>query len=462
MTGFLTSVGAFLFAIAVLIAFHEYGHFWVARRCGVKVLRYSIGFGKPLWMRRSGDDQTEYVVAAIPLGGYVKMLDEREGEVAKEEVHRAFNRQPVSKRIAIVAAGPLFNFIFAIFAYALMYVMGVPGIKPIVGEVKEQSIAYDAGIRANDEIVKVDGVPTVTWGSARMEMLQSALQNDSITIEVGDSSQGTSDRANVKTRKFVLPVSSISTEDKQAKLFTELGLQPFRPSIPAVMGKLSADGAALRDGLHPGDKILSADGQQISDWEVWVKVVRASPGKTLNVEIERAGLVDNVQLTPEPLETQDGVIGRIGALPEPVEYPKELRTIEQYSVWSAFYTGIVKTWQMSVLTLKMIGNMIVGEVSVKNLSGPITIATYAGYTASEGLPTFLSFLAIVSISLGVLNLLPIPLLDGGHLLFYLVEIVKGSELSEKTQLKMQQVGILLLGCLMILAFYNDIHRLIWG
>ncbi|WP_455374972.1 RIP metalloprotease RseP [Kaarinaea lacus] len=459
MSGFVTSVGAFLFAIAVLIAFHEYGHFWVARRCGVKVLRYSIGFGKPLWMRRSGSDQTEYVIAAVPLGGYVKMLDEREGEVAKEEVHRAFNRQSVGKRIAIVSAGPLFNFIFAILAYALMYVVGVPGIKPVVGEVKEQSIAYDAGIRPDDLIVKVDGQPIVTWGSARIEMLQSALQNDEITIEV---SAGGLNTDGLNTRKIKLPVSGISTEDKQGKLFTELGFQPYRPKVPAVLGKLTAGAPAERDGFRPGDKILKVNDQQIDDWEAWVNVVRASPGKLLNVEIERAGLIDSLELTPEVLELEDGTIGRIGALPEPIEFPKELRAIEQYSVISAFTTGLIKTWQMSVLTLKMIGNMIIGEVSVKNLSGPITIATYAGYTASEGLPTFLSFLAIVSISLGVLNLLPIPLLDGGHLLFYVIEIIKGKALSEETQLKMQHVGIILLGCLMVLAFYNDIHRLIWG
>ncbi len=459
MSEFVTSVGAFLFAIAVLIAFHEYGHFWVARRCGVKVLRYSIGFGKPLWMRRSGADQTEYVIAAVPLGGYVKMLDEREGEVAKEELHRAFNRQSVTKRIAIVSAGPLFNFIFAIFAYALMYVVGVPGVKPIVGEVKEQSIAFDAGLRSEDVIVKVDGQQVVTWGGARIEMLQAALQNDEITVEVsekGSSSEGLS------TRKIKLPVSGISTEDKQGKLFTELGFQPYRPPVPAVLGTLTDGAAAQRDGFKTGDKILKVDGQPIDDWEAWVNVVRANPGKQLIVEIDRGGLIENLELTPEVLKLENETIGRIGALPQPIEFPKELRAIEQYSVISAFTTAVVKTWQMSVLTLKMIGNMIIGEVSVKNLSGPITIATYAGYTASEGLPTFLSFLAIVSISLGVLNLLPIPLLDGGHLLFYLIEIVKGKALSEDTQLRMQHVGIMVLGCLMVLAFYNDIHRLIWG
>ncbi|WP_455223108.1 sigma E protease regulator RseP [Kaarinaea lacus] len=454
MSSFLTSISAFIFAIAVLIAFHEFGHYWVARRCGVKVLRYSIGFGKPLWMRRHGDDQTEYVIAAIPLGGYVKMLDEREGEVAESEAHRAFNRQSVSKRIAIVAAGPVFNFVFAIAAYALMYVVGVPGIKPVVGEVQEQSIAYNANIHSGDEIIAVDGEITPTWGSARMAMLQSALESNRINLEMQDSAQN--------RYRASLPVDAISTEKKQSQLMEELGFAPYRPPIPAVMGKLSAGGAAERDGLQTGDKILAVDDQQIKDWEDWVKIVRDNPEKTLRVNIERNGETREIDLTPEAIETETGVIGRIGALPEPVEYPKELQTVLSHSPGTALYTAVVKTWQMSVLTLRMIGNMLIGEVSVKNLSGPITIATYAGYTASEGLPTFLSFLAIVSISLGVLNLLPIPLLDGGHLLFYFIEIVKGSALSEETQLRMQHIGIVLLGMLMMLAFYNDIQRLFWG
>jgi regulator of sigma E protease len=454
MSSFLTSLSAFIFAIGVLIAFHEYGHYWVARRCGVKVLRYSIGFGKPLWMRRHGEDQTEYAIAAIPLGGYVKMLDEREGEVAEHERHRAFNRQPVSKRIAIVAAGPIFNFVFAIAAYALMYVVGVPGIKPVIGEIQEQSIAYNANIHSGDEIIAVDGEVTPTWGSARMAMLQSALQNSHINLELQDSAQ--------QRYRVSLPVDAISTENKQSQLMEELGFAPYRPPIPAVMGKLSSGGAAERDGLLMGDKILAVDGQPINDWEDWVKIVRDNPEKTLRVSIERNGASREISLIPEAIETETGVIGRIGALPEPVEYPKELQTILSHSPLTALYTGIVKTWQMSVLTLRMIGSMLIGEVSVKNLSGPITIATYAGYTASEGLPTFLSFLAIVSISLGVLNLLPIPLLDGGHLLFYFIEIVKGSALSEETQLKMQHIGIVLLGMLMMLAFYNDIQRLFWG
>ncbi|NOZ53470.1 MAG: RIP metalloprotease RseP [Gammaproteobacteria bacterium] len=471
MGSILSSALAFIFAIAVLIAFHEFGHYWVARRAGVKVLRYSIGFGKPIWMKRAGPDQTEYVIAAIPLGGYVKMLDEREGDVDEHEVHRAFNRQPVSKRIAIVAAGPIFNFIFAVVAYAVMYQVGVPGVKPIIGEVVSASIAAQAGLEAHDEIVAVEGEVTPTWSSVRMALLQAALDQETIKIEVQKSllgnglvdnrlynGQAVTD-AFAQRRTILLPVGDISTELKQSQLLQQVGVQPFRPPIPAVIGKLESGGAAERDGLLPGDRVVTVSGTSIKQWSDWVEIVRASPDEMLTVEVERGTLTQIVELTPKSMDIETGVIGRIGAMPEMITYPEELQTVVQYSIGTAIYTAVVKTWQMSVLTLRMIGKMIVGEVSVKNLSGPITIATYAGYTASEGFTTFLSFLAIVSISLGVLNLLPIPLLDGGHLLYYLIEIVKGSALSDEIQGLMQRVGIVLLGLLMMLAFYNDIQRL---
>ena len=454
MESFITSVLAFITAIAILIAFHEFGHFWVARKAGVKVLRFSIGFGKPLWMKRAGPDQTEYVLAAIPLGGYVKMLDEREGEVPESELHRAFNRQSVAKRIAIVSAGPVFNFIFAIFAYMIMYMMGVNGIKPVIGEVEAESVAYQAGLRANDEIISVDGELTPTWNIARLALLQSSLENDDLTLEVKGQDSS--------VQRVKIPVSNLSTEVKQNSLLAEVGVKPYRPEIPAKIGKLDPEGAAQRDGIQVGDKIVSVNGDPVVDWMGWVKVIQDNPEKTLSVGVDRKGELVDIELTPKAIDSSEGTIGRIGAMPEPVEFPKEFQTVVQYSIGTALYTGVVKTWQMSILTLRMIGHMIIGDVSVKNLSGPITIATYAGYTASEGLTTFLSFLAIVSISLGVLNLLPIPLLDGGHLLLYFIEIVKGKALSEETQMKMQRVGIVMLGMLMVLAFYNDIQRLFWG
>jgi regulator of sigma E protease len=453
MDSFFTSAAALIVTLGILIAFHEYGHFWVARRMGVKVLRFSIGFGKPLWSKKAGSDQTEYVLAAIPLGGYVKMLDEREGEVPAEEAHRAFNRQPVKKRIAIVVAGPLFNFIFAILAYFVMYTIGVPGVKPMVGDVSPESPAAQAGIVKGDEIVRVGGQETPTWNTVRMALLRYSLDTDHIVLQVKDQNGSIHDAP--------LDLHDISMEDKQKRLVSRLGMKPFIPEYPAIIGQLSEDGAAQRDGLRPGDRVLSVDGQEISLWEDWVDVIRENPEKTLTVEVERDGAVQVIQLTPKREQTDQGEIGRIGAAPQvSQEMIDKYRAVVTYGPIKALWSGVTETWRMSVLTLRMLGKMLVGEVSLENLSGPITIATYAGYTASVGLTTFLSFLAIVSISLGVLNLLPIPILDGGHLLMYLIEGIKGKALSEDVQAKMQQVGMVILAMLMMLAFYNDIMRLI--
>lgn len=453
MSSFITSTAALLVTLGVLIAFHEFGHYWVARRMGVKVLRFSIGFGKPIWMRRKGKDQTEYAIAAIPLGGYVKMLDEREGDVAEEELPRAFNRQPVGKRIAIVAAGPLFNFIFAILAYFIMYSAGVPGLKPLVGEIEPNTAAYSAGFRAGDEIVAVAGQKTPTWSAARLSLLEQSLEQTSVAIEVQDKEH--------QRRVLHLDLSGVSSDQKQTDIVQHVGIKIYRPPIPPVIGQLEEGGAAKRDGLLVGDRVESADGKAIKDWNDWVEVIRKHPEQKLKIEVERNGVVQVIQLTPARKKTDDGVIGFIGAAPEiPKSAPEDYLTEVKYGPVEALTVSIAKTWQMSIITLRMIGKMIVGEVSVKNLSGPITIATYAGVSASLGLTAFLSFLAVVSISLGVLNLLPIPLLDGGHLLYYVVELVRGNPLSEAMQVRLQQVGMVLLGMLMIIAIYNDIFRLL--
>ncbi|KPJ94675.1 MAG: RIP metalloprotease RseP [Gammaproteobacteria bacterium SG8_11] len=453
MDSFFTSAAALIITLGLLIAFHEYGHFWVARRMGVKVLRFSIGFGKPLWTKKAGRDQTEYVVAAIPLGGYVKMLDEREGEVPPEEVQRAFNRQPVRKRIAIVVAGPLFNFIFAIMAYFVMYLIGVPGVKPIVGEVTQASPAAQAGIAKGDEIIQVGTADTPTWNTVRMALLEQSLDSDRIVLQVKDTAGRVYDAP--------LDLQGISMEQKQQNLLSNLGMEPFRPAYPAIIGQLTQDGAAQRDGLRTGDRVVSVNGREVSLWEDWVDIVRNNPEQTLQVEIERDAMVEVIMLTPKRELTDQGEIGRIGAAPQvSEEMINQYRAVVSYGPIKALWTAVTETWRMSVLTLRMLGKMIVGEVSLENLSGPITIATYAGYTASIGLTTFLSFLAIVSISLGVLNLLPIPILDGGHLLVYVIEGVKGKALSEEIQARMQHVGMVILAMLMMLAFYNDIMRLI--
>jgi len=455
MSGFITSVLALIVTLGLLIAFHEFGHFWTARKLGVKVLRYSVGFGKPLFLRRRGPDQTEYVLAMIPLGGYVKMLDEREGEVAPEEVHRAFNRQSVWRRFAIVAAGPLFNFIFAILAFWLMYVIGVPGIKPVIGEVLPESPAAVAGFQPGDRIAAINGHQTPTWSVARITLLDETLDADSVSVDVL-AEDG-------RSRSLTLSVAGIPPKQKQKNLFSNIGLTPVRPELPAVLGKLQAGGAAEQAGLRSGDHVLTANGEPLDDWMALVEVVRGSPGKPVQLEVERDGAVLNLAVTPAATEQEGETIGRIGAAVAPAgPPPPELVAKVQYSVFEAVGEAAAKTWQLSALTLRMIGKMFTGEVSLDNLSGPITIASYAGYTASVGIGAFLYFLAVVSISLGVLNLLPVPLLDGGHLMYYIIEIVKGSPLSDSVQAQMQRVGVAFLILLMTLALYNDFARLFGG
>jgi regulator of sigma E protease len=455
MSTFITSALALIVTLGLLIAFHEFGHYWTARRLGVKVLRFSIGFGKPLWLRRAGADQTEYVIAAFPLGGYVKMLDEREGEVAEEEKHRAFNRQSVRSRFAIVAAGPIFNFIFAVLAFWLMYLIGVPGMTPIIGEVAPNSTAAVAGFHPGDKIISVNGNATPTWSVARINLLDAALDADAVTFQVRD--------ADGVSRTLVLSVADISAEIKQKELLSHLGITPYRPVLPAVIGQLEPAGPAEQAGLKSGDRVLRAGGEALSDWMSLVNYVRQHPDQTIEFEIERNGSTQIISINTGSKKAETKTIGHIGAAPAaPGPLPAELSAREEYSLLPALWHSLTKTWQMSSLTLRMIGKMIIGEVSVKNLSGPITIATYAGYTASVGLGAFLYFLAIVSISLGVLNLLPVPLLDGGHLMYYLIEMVKGSPLSDAVQVQMQRLGIAFLLMLMTLALYNDVMRLFAG
>lgn len=455
MSSFLTSVLAFVAAIGVLVAVHEYGHYIVARLLGVKVLRYSIGFGRVLWSRRSGPDDTEYCISAIPLGGYVKLLDERDCAVTFAERGRAFNRQPVPSRLAILAAGPVFNLLFAVVAYWIMFVSGIPGLKPVVGTVDPQSIAASAGLREGDTIAAVSSRRVNTWESATLAMLDDMLAYGEIRLSV----VGPDD---APERRVTLPTAGRESElTEPGELFNRLGMQPWRPVLQPVIGEVTPGGPAEAAGLEAGDRVTAAAGEAIETWEQLVGVIRARPGEQLEFTVLRGGTELDLTVTVEEVQSDGLTIGRIGAAVDvPAAEFESMRAEERYGVVPALGRGLVRTWDMSLLTVRMIWRMVTGDVSVKNISGPINIAQYAGYSATIGLSAFLSFLAIVSISLGVLNLLPIPMLDGGQIVYTLAEVVKGAPLSERVQLIGQQIGIALLLLLMSFAFYNDISRLL--
>lgn len=453
MTSVLFSILAFLVAISVLIAIHEFGHFWVAKKLGVKVLRYSIGFGKPIWKKTAGADNTEYVIASLPLGGYVKMLDEREGEVSEEEKHRAFNRQPVSKRFAIVFAGPAFNFIFAIFAYWLMFIIGVTGVKPIVGEIEAGSPAALAGLRTGQEIVAINEKPTPIWDVAIQTIVPALVDREPLDIEVR-SQDG-------YTHNVTLDLRETDSELEPGELFKALGFKPWRPVILPVIGTVVAESPAERAGLLVEDKIVALDAKPISEWGELVEYVAARPDSDLRVTVSRQGREQTILLHTASATVNDKVVGRMGIGPKEIgQYPEDMKILYRYSLLDSVGQSLGQTWDNTILTLKMIGKILVGEVSLRNLSGPINIAVYAGYSASAGFARFMDFLAIVSISLGVLNLLPIPILDGGHLMYYVVEIIKGRPVSDAAMEVGQRIGIALLLMLMSVAFYNDILRLL--
>jgi regulator of sigma E protease len=441
----------FVVALAILIAFHEYGHYWAARRLGVKVIRFSLGFGKPLWIYRKSPDDTEFSVAALPLGGYVKMVDEREGEVAPADLPYAFNRQPVARRAAIVFAGPLFNFLLAILIYWVVFMLGESGTRPVLGPVAQGTLAAQAGFREGDEIIAVGGDQTPTWNLAINEVVERAMDEQPIpvTIKAADGA----------TRELTLNIPKDVAQQPEA-LYKSLGFRPWEPSLPPVIDRLEPGSTSEAAGLKPGDRIISGDGTPIETWKQWVDYVRARPETLIRTVVERDGVHLNFDIRPKAVASAEGRIGRIGAAVRvPEELENSMRAEYRLGFFPALGAAIEKTTDYSALTLRMVGRMLIGKAAVENLSGPISIAQYAGQSASLGLGQFMKFLAIVSISLGVLNLLPIPVLDGGHLLFYLVEAVKGSPVSEKTQAYCQQIGIFVLLCLMGLAFVLDIERL---
>lgn len=449
VTQFLLSMIGFLLTVIILVTIHEFGHYWVACRSGVKILRFSIGFGKPLfrWTNQRG---TEFVIASIPLGGYVKMLDERIMPVPPELKPFSFNTQSVGKRIAIVGAGPFANFLFAIFAYFVLYVVGIPAIKPILGEIAPHSVAAEAGFQKRDQILSIGGVDTPTWSRAESALLQHYHRSGVLLFKVK------------RADSLVEAVLSIrlSGETKRTldfDLLGNLGISRYLPPIPPVVGQILRDSPAEHSGLLPGDEIIAIDTLPITDWTEVVSYVRSRPQKIIQVSLRRSGSTKHLDLIPEEKITLDGkAIGYVGALHRPFSWPEEIKTLEQYSVPSALVEATHKTWEVCSLTLRFLGLTITGELPSKAVGGPISIAKGAAQSLDAGWISFISFLALFSISLGLLNLLPIPMLDGGHLMFYLVEWIFRRPVPEAIQQASMRVGFALLVAITCVALYNDL------
>ncbi len=448
-------LAAFAVALGVLIVVHEFGHYAVACLCGVKVLRFSVGFGKVLLMRRFGADQTEWALAAFPLGGYVKMLDEREGAVEPHELARAFNRQTVGRRFLIVAAGPVANLLLAIALYWLLFMQGSEELRPILAAPPAATAAANAGVEGGERVAAVNGKSISTWQELRWEFTKVALDRAPVRLDVVNERQE-------------LAVRSIATDtlvegDLEKDLLGRLGLKLHRPKLQPIVGEVARGSVAEKAGIRSGDEIVSIGGVAIVSWGDVVAKVRGAAGVALRVELRRGDALVNVEVTPTAIEEGGQRFGRMGVVvkDDPTLHDQLFTTV-YYEPLAALEKAVTQTWDTSTFSLKMMGRMVTGELSWKNLSGPVTIADYAGQSARMGWKPYLNFLALISISLGVLNLLPIPILDGGHLLYYIVEIVKGGPLSERVMEIGQQIGLALLLMLMAFAFYNDINRLVSG
>ena len=450
MLSILWNLAAFIVALGVLITVHEFGHFWVARRCGVRVERFSIGFGKALW-RRTDKSGTEYVIALIPLGGYVKMLDERAEPVAPELRHYAFNNKTVGQRAAIIAAGPIANFLFAIFAYWLVFIIGVPGVRPVVGEITPNSIAAQAQIQPGTELKAVDGIETPDWDAVRLQLV-AKIGDEHTTLSVA---QFGSNQRQDKT----LDLRQWAFEPDKEDPVSSLGIRPRGPQIEPVLSEVQVNSAASKAGLQAGDRIVKVNGQPLTQWMTFVTLVRDNPDTPLALDIERQGSSLSLTLTPDSKQVNGKAEGFAGVVPKVIPLPDEYKTVRQYGPFSAVLEASDKTWQLMKLTVSMLGKLITGDVKLNNLSGPISIAQGAGMSAEFGLIYYLMFLALISVNLGIINLFPLPVLDGGHLLFLAIEKLKGGPVSERVQDFSYRIGSILLVLLMGLALFNDFSRL---
>lgn len=447
------SAVAFVVALGILIAIHEFGHYWVARRVGIKVLRFSIGMGKALWTRVSKVDGTEFTIAAIPLGGYVKMLDERVDTVAPGERHMAFNQKPLWARAAVVIAGPMANFLLAIAAYWLVMMIGISGLAPLLGPVAPDSPAAISGFQPEDRLLSVNGTDTPSWTDARLALLDASLDTTVPALVEVETLSGTR-----TTRE--LELSGVSVLKDGGDPLAGMGFSNWYPEIDALIGTVIPDGAAAVAGMLPGDLVLQVDEKPIESWLDFVNAVQPSADKTLALVVERDGQPVALNMTPQPVDIDGVTIGRVGVTEtqSAVLFEKARITV-QYPFGTAFVKALHRTWDMTTLTVRMLGKLVTGQASLDNISGPISIAQYAGQSASIGIDHYINFIAMISISLAVLNLLPIPMLDGGHLVYFAVEAITGKPVSERVQIIGQQIGLALLGGLMFLAFYNDIWRL---
>jgi regulator of sigma E protease len=456
MIDFFWSLGSFIVALGILITAHEYGHFWVARRCGVKVERFSIGFGKAIW-RKVGKDGTEYVVAMIPLGGYVKMLDERVEEVPEHLLDQAFNRKTVWQRIAIVSAGPIANFIFAILALYVMYLIGTPSIKPVIDSTKLDSPASVIRLVEPQQIMAVSGRKVRTWQEVNLALV-GHIGDDSIELTLAPLAELSG--MDMPARTVKLDTRQWVFDPEKESPITSLGLGIFRPGIDPTIAAVIKNSAAEQAGIKVGDKLVNINDTQYSDWNTFVDVVQSSANKNINMTLIRQGELINVNVVPKAQQNPDGeTIGIVGISPTQDQWPDNMRFELEYGIVDSVIAAADKTWQLVVVSFKMIGKLFTGDVSVKNLSGPISIAQGAGASASYGLVYFLGFIALISVNLGIINLMPLPVLDGGHLLYYFIEVITGKPVPEKVQEIGFRFGAALLLMLMGVALFNDFARL---